>query len=83
MRIKKKNEHIIKCHYFLKIIKILRDKILKSKKVEKNQKNFKKSLTELIGNGILNGHSGKRECRNKNIPKKNKKKSKKSLTMKE
>ena len=31
MRIKKKNEHIIKCHSFFKIIKILSDKILKSK----------------------------------------------------
>ncbi len=46
MRIKKKNEHIIKCHSFFKIIKILSDKILKSKKIEKNEKKFKKSLTE-------------------------------------
>ncbi len=46
MRIKKKNEHIIKCHSFFKIIKILSDKILKSKKNEKNEKKFKKSLTE-------------------------------------
>ncbi len=46
MRIKKKNEHIIKCHSFFKIIKILSDKILKSKKFEKNEKKFKKSLTE-------------------------------------
>ena len=46
MRIKKKNEHIIKCHSFFKIIKILSDKILKSKKIEKNEKKFKKSLNE-------------------------------------
>lgn len=46
MRIKKKNEHIIKCHSFFKIINILSDKILKSKKIEKNEKKFKKSLTE-------------------------------------
>lgn len=46
MRIKKKNEHIIKCHSFFKIIKISSDKILKSKKIEKNEKKFKKSLTE-------------------------------------
>lgn len=43
MRIKKKNEHIIKCHSFFKIIKILSDKILKSKKLKKMKKNSKKA----------------------------------------
>ena len=44
MCINRKNEHIIKCHSFSNEIKIFRQKLIKTKKVEKNRIIFTKRV---------------------------------------
>ena len=48
----------------------------KNKKIEKSRKKY---LTERKRNDILNGHSGKRECKKRKYTKKKDKKTKKDV----